>query len=162
MDPFTLVILLVAGGAMVYFLTIRPQRRRQQEQQKMMSQMQPGTRVMLSSGIYASVVSVGEKQAVLELAPGVQVTVLKQVIMQVITPDSPYAEEGSTPAVGGATGTDTVTDPEPAPREPAPTDSESTDFKPYRPESDQGGAEERDLGPDDKPDSDGPDSNTKA
>ena len=150
-NTLTTGILVVAMVAVFYFLMIRPQRRRQQEQQKMQKQMQAGTRVMLSSGLYATVVSVGDKQAVVELAPGVQVTVLKQVIMQVVTPDSPYAEEGSTPAVGGATSTD-----------PDPTDSESTDFKPYRPKSDQSGADERDLGPDDKPDSDGPDSNTKA
>lgn len=149
-NTLTTVILVIAMVAVFYFLMIRPQRRRQQEQQKMQNQMQPGTRVMLSSGIYATVVSVGDKQAVVQLAPGVEVTVLKQVIMQVVTPDSPYADD-STPAVGGTTtGATTAADPEPEPRLDEPTD-----FKPYesKPEQRRRGADDE-LGPDDKPDSD--------
>ncbi|NNG19070.1 preprotein translocase subunit YajC [Naumannella sp. ID2617S] len=96
-DALTTGLLVVLMVAAFYFLIIRPQRRRQADQQKMQKAMEPGARVMLSSGIYATVVSVGEKQAVVELSPGVEVTVLKQVVMSVVTPDSPYAED--TPAV---------------------------------------------------------------
>lgn len=103
-NAVTTGILVVAMVAVFYFLIIRPQRRRQQEQQKIQTSMQPGARVMLSSGIYGTVVSVGEKQAVVELAPGTEVTVLKQVIMQVVTPDSAYAEDTPQSSAPGAIG----------------------------------------------------------
>lgn len=92
-NPVMTGILIVVMIAVFYFLIIRPNKRRQSEQRKTLEAMKPGARVMLSSGIYANLVRSGEKQAIVEIAPGVEVTVLKQVVMQVITPESQYAEE---------------------------------------------------------------------
>ena len=44
----------------------------------------PGHRVLLGSGLFGTVVSVGDKQAVLEISPGVELTVLKQAIARVV------------------------------------------------------------------------------
>jgi preprotein translocase subunit YajC len=80
-------------AAAFYLLIIRPQRRRQQAIQKTMSELEPGTRVMLGSGLFGTVVSVGEKQIVLEISPGAQLTVLKQAVARVVTESDEDIEE---------------------------------------------------------------------
>ncbi len=94
MDPLTTGLLIALMVASFYFLIIRPNRRRQAEQAKLTESLQPGARVMLSSGIYGTVVSVGDKQATVEIAPDIEVLVLKQAVLQVITPGSQFAEDG--------------------------------------------------------------------
>jgi len=51
-----------------------------------MNELQPGTRVMLGSGLFGTLVSVGTKQVVLEVSPGVEMTVLKQAISRTVAP----------------------------------------------------------------------------
>lgn len=75
-----------------YFLLLRPQKKRQQAQQKTMNEIQPGTQVLLGSGIFGTVVSVADKQAVIATAPGVEFTVLKQAIARVIQPGDEFSE----------------------------------------------------------------------
>jgi preprotein translocase subunit YajC len=79
---------LVLIGLMVfafYFLILRPQRKRQQAQLRTMNELGAGSRVMLGSGLFGTVLSVGEKQVVLEISPGAELTVLKQAIARVVT-----------------------------------------------------------------------------
>jgi preprotein translocase subunit YajC len=68
-------------------LILRPQRKRQQAMQQTMSALSPGSRVMLGSGVFGTVVSVGQRQVVLEISPGAELTVLKQAITKVVTED---------------------------------------------------------------------------
>jgi preprotein translocase subunit YajC len=87
---------LVLIGLMVfafYFLILRPQRKRQQALQRTMGELGPGSRVMLGSGLFGTVLSVGEKQVVLEISPGAELTVLKQAISRVVTEADEDAEE---------------------------------------------------------------------
>lgn len=93
MDPLSTGLLIVLMVAAFYLLIIRPNNRRKAEQAKLQDALKPGARVMLSSGIYATVVEVGERQAVVSVAPGVEVTVLKQAVLQAVTPGSQYAED---------------------------------------------------------------------
>lgn len=93
MDPLTTGLLIALMVASFYFLIIRPNRKRQADQERLADSMQPGTRVLLNSGIYGTVADVGQKQVSVELAPGVQILVLKQAILQVITPESQFAED---------------------------------------------------------------------
>jgi preprotein translocase subunit YajC len=87
------LMLVALMAAAFYFLIIRPQRKRQQAMQKTMSELEPGTRVMLSSGLFGTVVSVGEKQIVLEISPGAELTVLKQAVARVVTDADEDLEE---------------------------------------------------------------------
>jgi preprotein translocase subunit YajC len=68
-------------------LIMRPQRKRQQAIAKTLSELTPGTRVMLGSGLFGTVVGVGQKQVVLEISPGTELTVLKQAVSRVVTDD---------------------------------------------------------------------------
>jgi len=77
----TLILVLLMVVAF-YFLILRPQKRRQQAVQKTMRELQPGDRVLLGSGLFGTLVSIGDRQAVMEIAPGVELTVLKQAIVR--------------------------------------------------------------------------------
>jgi preprotein translocase subunit YajC len=83
-STFIFIALLVVA---FYFLILRPQRKRQQAMQQTMNAVSPGSRVMLGSGLFGTVVSVGPRQIVLEVSPGAEVTVLKQAISKVVTDD---------------------------------------------------------------------------
>jgi preprotein translocase subunit YajC len=81
-STFIFIALLVMA---FYFLILRPQRKRQQALQQTMNAIRPGSRVMLGSGLFGTVVAVGPRQVVLEISPGAEVTVLKQAISKVVT-----------------------------------------------------------------------------
>ncbi len=78
---------IIAIVAFVYFFMIRPNAKRLREQQSMLGTLEPGTRIMLTSGMFGTVQAVGERQLVVELAPGMEVTVLKQAVSRILSPD---------------------------------------------------------------------------
>jgi len=83
-DP-TILIWIIAFGGIIYIFMIRPNKKRADDQRNLMNTMQPGTRVMLTSGIFGTIQATGDKQVVVELAPGVAITVVKQAIAKVAT-----------------------------------------------------------------------------
>lgn len=96
--PPGLDLLLMFGAlfAAMYFFMIRPQKKRAQEQQAVINALEPGSRVMLSSGIFATIKHLGEKQAIVELGPDVEITILRQAIMRPVKEDEDefeYADE---------------------------------------------------------------------
>ena len=82
--PFVLIALVF------WFLIVRPQRRRQQDLARTQSSIGPGTEVMLGSGFYGTVVSVGDDSLELELAPGTTVKVARQAVVKVLEPAEPH------------------------------------------------------------------------
>ena len=85
MQQYSTLIFIALLVAAFYFLILRPQRKRQQALQRTMTALTPGSRVMLGSGVFGTVVSVGARQVVLEISPGAELTVLKQAITKVVT-----------------------------------------------------------------------------
>jgi preprotein translocase subunit YajC len=85
MQQYSTLIFIALIALAFYFLILRPQRKRQQALQQTMNAISPGNRVMLASGLFGTVVSVGPKQVVLEISPGTELTVLKQAISRVVT-----------------------------------------------------------------------------
>ncbi|MGC5013057.1 preprotein translocase subunit YajC [Streptosporangium sp. DT93] len=69
-----------------YFLLIRPQRKRQQEQAKMQNSLTPGTGVMTTTGLFATVVAIDADDVILEIAPGVETRWVKAAIGRVLVP----------------------------------------------------------------------------
>ncbi len=89
MDPnllSTLAIVLVMIIAF-QFMIVRPAKAKAEAQQATVNAIQPGTRVMTTAGIYGNVRHIGTSQAILEIAPGIEMTVAKQAISKVVTPD---------------------------------------------------------------------------
>ena len=92
MRQYQTLIMIALMVVAFYFLIMRPQRKRQQAIAKTLSELTPGTRVMLGSGLFGTVVSVGQKQVVLETSPGNELTVLKQAVARVATEEDEDVE----------------------------------------------------------------------
>lgn len=60
-----------------YFLLIRPQSKRAKEQKLMREGLQKGDEVIISGGELGRVTSIGESYITMEIAPNVEITVLK-------------------------------------------------------------------------------------
>lgn len=88
MNPADLIPLLLL--AVVFFLLIiRPMRARQKqytELRQMQDALQPGARVMISSGIHGTVQSLADETIALEVSPGVVITVARAAVAEVIDP----------------------------------------------------------------------------
>ena len=83
--PFDLIFMMIALFAVMYFLMIRPQQKRAKQHQDMQSSLSVGSRVLLTSGMFGTVAHVGERQLIVELAPGVEVTVLKGNVARTVS-----------------------------------------------------------------------------
>lgn len=84
--PLVLIILAF------YFLVLRPARARQQAFLKVQGELAPGARVMIASGIFGDIVSVGDDTIELRIAADTVITVKRQAVAQVIPPESPEPE----------------------------------------------------------------------
>ena len=89
---FTFVILAVLVG-LFYVLIMRPQRNRQRKAVQTQSQVMPGQRVRTTAGMYGTVISGDDRDVVIEIAPGVEVTMLRRAIMDVIADDAMPSHE---------------------------------------------------------------------
>jgi preprotein translocase subunit YajC len=89
---FTFIILAVLVG-LFYVLIMRPQRNRQRKAQQTQSHVMPGQRVRTTAGMYGTVVSGDDRDVVIEIAPGVEVTMLRRAIMDVVSDDAMPSHE---------------------------------------------------------------------
>jgi preprotein translocase subunit YajC len=74
---------LILMAAAFWFLIIRPNRKKQAAMVAMIAALGPGARVITSSGIKGTIISMGESEVVLEIAPGVHTTWTKGAITKV-------------------------------------------------------------------------------
>jgi preprotein translocase subunit YajC len=83
-----LVPLLFIAIAVVFLLVLpmRQRNRAMQRAQLLQSSLGPGTEIMTTSGLYATVVSVGDDTVDLELTPGVTVRWAKAAVAEVKSP----------------------------------------------------------------------------
>lgn len=78
--------------AVVFFLLIiRPMRARQRqftELRRMQDALEPGARVMISSGIHGTIHHLDEETVGLEVAPNVVITVARAAVAEIETPQA--------------------------------------------------------------------------
>lgn len=86
------LIFLVLMAALLWLLLIRPQRQRQAAQRALVEQLEPGTDVVTLGGIIGRVVSVGDDEVVMQVAPGTDVRVAKQAVSGVLRKDQDSPE----------------------------------------------------------------------
>jgi preprotein translocase subunit YajC len=90
------LIVIVAVLALMYFVTVRPQRNRQRQVMQTQRELVPGQQVRTTAGIYGTLTSVSDTDVTLEVAPGVEMRLMRRAVMEVIPPDTP-----SEPSVAG-------------------------------------------------------------
>ncbi len=75
---------IVAIVAIFWLLILRPAARRQKQIAQVQSSIAPGETVVLTSGIFGTVVSTDDATLVLEVAPGVHVKVARGAVGSVV------------------------------------------------------------------------------
>lgn len=88
--PLALIILVF------YLLVLRPARNRQKDFLATQDSLDAGKRVMLASGIFGEVAAVRDDEVDLVIAPSVTVTVARQAVARVVTPEAAPTDEEST------------------------------------------------------------------
>lgn len=92
-----MVIILIVFLGLMSFTTRRNMKKQQAARKDMENSMVEGARVMLTSGIFGTLTHVGDKQAIVELAPGAEIVVVKQAINKVVSPaDEEFSFAGET------------------------------------------------------------------
>lgn len=81
-----LLIIIVLFG-LFYVAIIRPQRNKQRAAARTQNQAVPGQRVRTTAGIYGTLISGDDRDVVVEIAPGVQIQMLRRAIMEVVPED---------------------------------------------------------------------------
>ena len=81
------ILMFAVMGVAFWLLLIRPAQRKQKAQKELVQQLAPGSRVMTTAGVLGTIRELGERTTVLEISPGVEMTVLKQAVMRTVTPD---------------------------------------------------------------------------
>ena len=82
--------LLILG---FYLLAIRPQRSRAKALAGVRAAMEPGSQVITTAGIHASVLETGEETVLLEIAPGVAVRFATAAVVRIVAPTDPTATD---------------------------------------------------------------------
>jgi preprotein translocase subunit YajC len=78
------ILIIVVLFAILYMTMIRPQRNRQRAAQQMQSTVVPGQRIRTTAGIYGTVKSIEDQDVIVEVAPGVNIRMLRRAVMDVV------------------------------------------------------------------------------
>ncbi|WP_162799292.1 preprotein translocase subunit YajC [Nocardioides sp. 616] len=98
MEQYVSWLSLAAIALVFWLLIVRPASRRQKAIAGLQSQLKPGDRVLLSSGIFATLSAVQDDRVSAEIAPGVVVSVARGAVAAV-----------ESPSTGTGTGTEPTT-----------------------------------------------------
>ena len=98
-----LIVIVVAFAAFMFYNS----RKRKKQQEENATKMVPGARVMLSFGLYGTLLSVDDEKvtADVEIAPGTVVTVHRQTLSRVVDDTAAEVETTATPEAEPTTGT---------------------------------------------------------
>lgn len=91
MEGIASLIPLILVFLIMYFLLIRPQQRKLKEHQAMVAALRRGDQVVTSGGIVGRVTRVkeGENEVEIEIAPNVNVRVVRSTIQSVVSKTEP-------------------------------------------------------------------------
>ncbi|MDP1558581.1 MAG: preprotein translocase subunit YajC [Nitrosomonas sp.] len=81
---FMTLLPLIGIFVIFYFLLIRPQSKRAKEQKLMIAALQRGDEIITSGGELGKITNVSESYVIVEIAPGVEVTVVKTAVQTLL------------------------------------------------------------------------------
>jgi len=85
--PMSTVVMFGLMFAIMYFMLIRPQSEEKKKLEKSIDSLQKGDKVLTTSGIVATVVSIDKTRAILKINDEVKVEFVRTAIAQVIKPE---------------------------------------------------------------------------
>jgi preprotein translocase subunit YajC len=90
MEP---LLALLLTFVLMWVLLIRPQQRRMRQHQMIVASLRPGDEIITAGGIYGTVQAIDEDSMVLQVAPGVELRVLRAAVSQRVNDQGLPTEE---------------------------------------------------------------------
>jgi len=81
------LIMFGAIFAIFYFMIIRPQQKRAKEREKLLSAVEKGDKVILSSGLYGTVAGLEEKTVLIDVGNNIKLKFERSAIASVVRDD---------------------------------------------------------------------------
>jgi preprotein translocase subunit YajC len=106
-DMFMSLLPLVLVFAIFYFLLIRPQQTKMKQHRTMLENLKKGDQVVTAGGIVGKIAKIepSDNQLLVEIAPNVQVKVIRQTVADLLTKPAPASgndnRAAAAPAGGG-------------------------------------------------------------
>lgn len=83
--PSSTIVMFALMFGIMYFMLIRPQNEEKKKLEKALDSLQKGDKVLTTSGIVATVVTIDKERAVLKINDDVKVEFVRAAIAQVLT-----------------------------------------------------------------------------
>lgn len=104
-----IIILFVVAWAVL----ILPKQRELKRHNALIAALQVGDEVMSGSGLYGTLVQIADDRVIMQIAPGVEITLARRAIAAKVAPSTVEAAPGSDTAPLGAIGDDSSEGTEP-------------------------------------------------
>ena len=89
----SLLLPLLLMGGIFYFLLIRPQQRQRRKQAALLQSLEVGDEVQTIGGMFGTIRSLDDDRAIIEIAPGVEVSFLRGAIARKLVFDDSFDED---------------------------------------------------------------------
>ncbi|MFZ5943319.1 MAG: preprotein translocase subunit YajC [Bacillota bacterium] len=76
-------VLMAAFFALIYFMMIRPQQKQQKKRREMLDSIRKGDKIITIGGILGTIKALRDDKVVIQVAKGVDITILKSAVGQV-------------------------------------------------------------------------------
>jgi preprotein translocase subunit YajC len=108
-DMFMSLLPLILVFAIFYFLLIRPQQTKMKQHRTLLENLKKGDQIVTAGGVVGKIVRIeqSDNQLVVEIAPNVQVKVIRQTVADLLTKPVPATgndNRATAPAAGGFLG----------------------------------------------------------
>lgn len=67
-------------GGIFYFMLWKPQKKQQQERQNLLNSLKKGDKIITIGGIYGTITDISEKTVKVEVAEGVEITMVRSAV----------------------------------------------------------------------------------
>ena len=79
-------------GGIFYFMLWKPQKKQQQERQNLLNSLKKGDKIITIGGIYGTITDISERTVKVEVAEGVEVTMVRSAVSNFQDPNRTQAE----------------------------------------------------------------------
>ena len=86
------IIMLVVMLGIFYFMLWKPQKKQQQERQNLLNSLKKGDKIITIGGIYGTITDISERTVKVEVAEGVEVTMVRSAVSNFQDPNHTQAE----------------------------------------------------------------------
>jgi preprotein translocase subunit YajC len=105
-DMFMSLLPLILVFAIFYFLLIRPQQTKMKQHRSMLENLKKGDQIVTAGGLVGKIVRIeqSDNQLMVEIAPNVQVKVIRQTVADLLTKPVPASGNDNRPTTATAGG----------------------------------------------------------